>query len=168
MSVRKVAAVLSPVTPHRLSTRGNAFASSGLSIRSPEPPPGPHDYRLREMADEGLDRAIGASVDVDRHAVHHGVEALTSDSRRVYTPPGGELADLRACPGHVVEFTQSEAGADSRHMHAVWSPLVRERFRKLDRERFGRGVERVARRRRHEARQRGDVDDATIAAFDHA
>ena len=102
------------------------------------------------MTNERRDRAIGAPIDIDGRAFHHGVETLTRDSRRVHPHPGRKRADLGARPGHVVKFTERETRAHGCYVYSVRSALVRERFGKLDRKRFGRGVKRVSCWRGHE------------------
>jgi hypothetical protein len=67
-----------------------------------------------------------------------------------------------------VEFGQREAGTERADVDAVGAILERQCFGKTDQVRLRRCIQRVAGRRRHQTGERGDIDDASVAALAHA
>jgi len=106
--------------------------------------------------------------DLDDLAALDRIEAAPRDDVGIEPDPVRHRRHFCARAVDVVHFRHREAGTQRAHVDAVAPVLERERLRELDQVRLRRRIQRVARRCRHQAGQRGDVDDASAAALAHA
>src|SRR5262245_3974342 len=125
------------------------------------------DETLRQDPHQRRDGCVDSAGHRKRFASHDRVVSLPGNIGRRQPHEPWQRLHLRADAGDVMELADGKARTDRSDKHTVTPHFMGERFGELDEERLCRSIQRVTGGRRHQARKRRDVDDATIAPFDH-